>query len=162
MRLPSALTWLVDEASRVPGPDQFLTTLGAQLISDGLPLAGGALTLAAPHPIIARRAWLWRAGTGAVIEALGFGSLGTAGSEQGNAGRDWLVGLGTGLVHEYVAGPAADSPTSDGPTSDSPVLGWAAFRSLSEAEISLLQEVARFAAAPLAVLAARSTLAALL
>jgi adenylate cyclase len=162
MRLPSALTWLVDEASRVPGPEQFLTTLGAQLISDGLPLAGGALTLAAPHPIIARRAWLWRAGTGAVIEALGFGSLATAGAEQGNDGRDWLVGLGTGLVHEYVAGPAADSPTSDGPTSDSPVLGWAAFRSLSEAEISLLQEVARFAAAPLAVLAARSTLAALL
>ena len=162
MRLPSALTWLVDEASRVPGPEQFLTTLGSQLISDGLPLAGGALTLAAPHPIIARRAWLWRAGTGAVIEALGFGSLATAGAEQGNDGRDWLVGLGTGLVHEYVAGPAADSPTSDGPTSDSPVLGWAAFQSLSEAEISLLQEVARFAAAPLAVLAARSTLAALL
>ena len=162
MRLPSALTWLVDEASRVPGPEQFLTTLGSQLISDGLPLAGGALTLAAPHPIIARRAWLWRAGTGAVIEALGFGSLATAGAEQGNDGRDWLVGLGTGLVHEYFAGPAADSPTSDGPTSDSPVLGWAAFQSLSEAEISLLQEVARFAAAPLAVLAARSTLAALL
>jgi adenylate cyclase len=162
MRLPSALTWLVDEASRVPGPDHFLTTLGAQLISDGLPLAGGALTLAAPHPIIARRAWLWRAGTGAVIEALGFRSLGTAGPEQGNAGRDWLVGLGTGLVHEYVAGPTADSPASDGPTTDSPVLGWAAFRSLTEAETSLLQEVARFAAAPLAVLAARSTLAALL
>ena len=75
MRLPSALTWLIDEASSVPGPDQFLTTLGAQLISDGLPLSGGALTLAAPHPIIARRAWLWRAQTGAVIEALGFGSL---------------------------------------------------------------------------------------
>src|SRR6476646_7692426 len=127
MRLPSALAWLIDEASTVPGPDHFLTTLAAQLISDGLPLAGGALTLAAPHPIIARRAWLWRAETGAVIEALGFGSLGTAGSEQGNAGRDWLVGLGTGLVHEYVAGPTADSPAADGPTSDSPVLGWAAF-----------------------------------
>src|SRR4029450_9268198 len=68
MRLPSALTWLVDEASRVPSPDHFLTTLGAQLISDGLPLAGGALTLAAPHPIIARRAWLLRGGGGAGAE----------------------------------------------------------------------------------------------
>jgi hypothetical protein len=38
----------------------------------GLPLAGGALTFAVPHPIIARRTWLWRAETGAVIEALGF------------------------------------------------------------------------------------------
>ena len=162
MRLPSALTWLIDEASSVPGPDQFLTTLGAQLVSDGLPLSGGALTLAAPHPIIARRAWLWRAQTGAVIEALGFRSLDPNGPDQGNAGRDWLVGLGTGLVHEYVAGPGAGSLTSDGSRSDRPVLGWAASRSLTEAESSLLQEVARFAAAPLAVLVARSTLAALL
>ena len=162
MQLPSALTWLVDEGSTAPGPGQFLTTLGAQLISDGVPLAGGALTLAAPHPIIARRAWLWRAGTGSVIEALGFGSLGPDGPEQGNAGRDWLSGLGPGLVHEYVAGPAAANPTANRPRSDSPVLGWAASRSLTEAESVLLQEVARFAAAPLAVLAARSTLAALL
>jgi len=162
MRLPSALAWLIDEASTVPGPDHFLTTLAAQLISDGLPLAGGALTLAAPHPIIARRAWLWRAETGAVIEALGFGSLGPAGPEEGNAGRNWLAGLGTGLVHEHVAGPEADDPTSDRPRPDSPVLGWASSRSLIEAESSLLQEVARFAATPLAVLVARSTLAALL
>ncbi len=162
MRLPSALTWLIDEASAAPGPDHFLTTLGAQLIFDGLPLAGGALTLAAPHPIVARRTWLWRAGTGAVIEALGFASLGAVGPGQDNVGRDWLAGLGTGLVHEHVAGPAADRPTSDSPGSDSPVLGWAASRLLTEAESSLLQEVARFAAAPLAVLVARSTLAALL
>ena len=60
----------------MPGADRFLTTLGAQLIADGLPLAGGALTQAAPHPIIARRVWLWRADTGAVIEALGFGAPG--------------------------------------------------------------------------------------
>ena len=60
--------------------DEFLAGLGAQLIAEGLPLAGGALTLAAPHPIIARRTWLWRAETGAVIEALGFGSLGPAGA----------------------------------------------------------------------------------
>ncbi len=162
MRLPSVLTWLIDEASSVPGPDDFLTTLGAQLTSGGLPLAGGALTLAAPHPIIARRVWLWQAQTGAVIEALGFGSLNPGEPEQGNAGRDWLTELGTGLVYEYVVGPAADNPASEGPKSDNPVLGWAASRSLTEAESSLLQEVARFAAAPLAVLEARSTLAALL
>jgi adenylate cyclase len=152
MRLPSAIAWLVDVASTVPRPDHFLAALGAQLISDGLPLAGGALTLAAPHPIIARRAWLWRAETGVVIEALGFGCLGPAGSEQGNVGREWLVGLGTGVVHEYVAGPASDSQ----------VLGWATLQPLTEAQSALLRQTARFAAAPLAVLVTRSTLAALL
>ena len=162
MRLPSALAWLVDAASTVPGADHFLATLGAQLIADGLPLAGGALTLSAPHPIIARRTWLWRAETGAVIEALGFGSLGPAGPEQGNVGRDWLVGLGTGVVLEDVAGSAPDGPTSDSPASNSPVLGWALSRPLTEAESALLHQAARFAAAPLAVLATRSTLAALL
>jgi class 3 adenylate cyclase len=152
MRLPSALAWLVDAASTVPDADQFLTTLGARLIADDLPLAGGALTLAAPHPIIARRAWLWRSETGAVIEALGFGSLGPAGAEQGNVGRDWLAGLGTGVVREDVAGL----------TPDSPMLGWALSRPLTETESALLHQVARFAAAPLAALVTRSTLAALL
>src|SRR5437016_2855423 len=108
MRLPSALAWLVDAAAAMPGADRFLAALGAQLIADGLPLAGGALTMAAPHPIIARRAWLWRADTGAVIEALGFGALGQAAPEQGNVGRDWLDGLGSGVVHEYVGGPGPD------------------------------------------------------
>src|SRR5215204_1448426 len=42
------------------------------VLADGLPRAGGALTLAVPHPIIDRRTWLWRAETGAVIEALDF------------------------------------------------------------------------------------------
>jgi len=100
MRLPSTLAWLVDEASAVRGADQFLATLGAKLIADGLPLAGGALTLTAAHPIIARRTWLWRAETGAVIEALAFASMGSAGAgrgpENGKVGRDWLAGLGTG------------------------------------------------------------------
>jgi adenylate cyclase len=158
MKLPSALSWLVDEAITAPGADRFLTTLGARLIADGLPLAGGALTQAAPHPIIARRVWLWRAETEAVIEALGFGSARPAGQEQVNVGRDWLAGLGTGVVQEDFAG----GPPSAGRASDGPVLGWAAMRPLSEAESALLGQVARFAAAPLAVLAARSTLAALL
>ena len=89
MDLPAPLAWLVDEAAAVSGPDRFLAELGGRLLAAGVPLAGGALTLAVPHPIIARRTWLWRAETGAVIEALGF-----AGGPPGQAGRDWLAGLG--------------------------------------------------------------------
>src|ERR1041385_9570212 len=89
MDLPAPIAWLVDEAAGSPGPDRFLAELGARLLADGLSLAGGALTLAAPHPIIARRTWLWRAETGAVIEALGF-----AGSPLRHAGRDWLCAVG--------------------------------------------------------------------
>ena len=58
-----------------PGPDRFLAELGGRLLADGLPLAGGALTLAVPHPIIARRTWLWRAETGALIEALALAAV---------------------------------------------------------------------------------------
>ena len=65
-------------------------------------------------------------------------------------------GSAPGLVQEDVAGPA--EPTRPGPAAAR--LG--ASRPLTEAESALLQQVARFAAAPLAVLAARSTLAALL
>jgi adenylate cyclase len=157
MRLPSTLAWLVDVAGTVARPDDFLAALGARLIADGLPLAGGSLTLAAPHPIIVRRAWLWRAETGVVIEALGFGSSVPPGPEQSNVGRDWLAGLGTGVVQEHVAGPVRDSLVSD-----SPLLSWAALRPLTEPESELLREAARFAAAPLAALASQSTLAALL
>jgi adenylate cyclase len=174
MRLPAPLAWLVDEASTVRGADQLLATLGAKLVAEGLPLSGGALTLTAAHPIIARRTWLWRTETGAVIEALGFGSLGFGsegsarpggghqqgreqGQERGKVGRDWLAGLGTGLVQEDVAGPALDSPASAGP-----VLAWALSRPLAESESALLREAARFAAAPLADLSSRATLAALL
>jgi len=152
MRLPSTLAWLVDAAGAAAGADGFLAALGAHLIADGLPLAGGALTLAAPHPIIARRTWLWRAETGVVIEALDFGALGSAGSGQGDVGLDWLTGLGAAVVQEDVAGP----------TSDGPVLGWAALRPLTEDEAALVRQAARFAASPLAALAARSTLAVLL
>jgi adenylate cyclase len=72
MNLPAHLAWLIDEASGSSGPEHFIAELGPQLLADGLPLVGGALTLAVPHPIIARRTWLWRAETGAVIEALDF------------------------------------------------------------------------------------------
>jgi hypothetical protein len=89
MNLPAPLAWLVDEAGISPSPDRFLAECGGRLLADGLPLAGGTLTLAVPHPIIVSRTWLWRAETGAVIEALGF-----AGGPLTQAGRDWLAGLG--------------------------------------------------------------------
>ena len=73
--------------------DRFLRSFGSLLIDDGAPLAGGALTLALPHPLIARRTWLWRAESGEVIEALAF--LGLAAAEPANppgeAGRRWLA-----------------------------------------------------------------------
>jgi class 3 adenylate cyclase len=145
MDLPAPLAWLVDEAGASSGPDRFLAEFGGRLLTDGLPLAGGALTLAVPHPIITRRTWLWRAETGAVVEALGF-----AGGPLGQAGRDWLAGFGP--VQEDTVGPAPDSP----------VLGWAGTRPFGSAEVSRLRQAARFVAAPLAALAARAALATLL
>src|SRR5438132_142056 len=133
MDLPAPLAWLVDEAGASPGLDRFLAELGGRLLAGGLPLAGGALTLAVPHPIITRRTWLWRAETGAVIEALGF-----AGGPLSQAGRDWLTGLGP--VLQDMVGPAQDSP---GP--DSPVLGWAGTRLFGLAEAGWLRQAARFA-----------------
>ena len=94
MDLPAPLAWLVDEAAASPGPDRFLAELGGRLLADGLPLAGGALTLAVLHPIIARRTWLWRAETGAVIEALGFAGGPLSPGRDWQAGRDWLAELG--------------------------------------------------------------------
>ena len=150
MDLAAPLAWLVDEAGAAPGPDRFLAELGSRLLTDGLPLAGGALTLAVPHPIIARRTWLWRAQTGAVIEALGF-----AGAPLNPAGRDWLGELGP--VQEDTIGPGLASSEPDGP-----VLGWAGTQPFGPAESGRLRQAARFAAAPLAALAARAALAALL
>ena len=150
MDLPAPLAWLVDEAGASTGPDRFLAELGARLLADGLPLAGGALTLAVPHPIITRRTWLWRAETGAVIEALGF-----AGGPLSQTGHDWLAELGP--VQQDPVRPMSDSPVPDGP-----VLGWAGIRSFGPAEAGRLCQVARFVATPLAALAARAALAALL
>jgi class 3 adenylate cyclase len=98
-----------------------------------------------PHPIIARRTWLWRADTATVIEALGF-----AGGTPDPTGRDWLAELGP--VEQHAAGR----------TPDSPVLGWAARRPFHPDETGRLRQVARFAAAPLAALAGRVAVAALL
>jgi adenylate cyclase len=151
MKLPITLAWLLDEASAADSADHFLATLGARLVADGLPLAGGALTLAAPHPMIARRTWLWRAESGVVIEALGFEALGSAGAGPSDVGRDWLARLGGAVVQNDV-----------GPAPGGPLLGWSILRPLTEKQSALLHQAARFAAAPLAVLTARSTLAALL
>ena len=154
MRLSSTLSWLVDAASETPGADRFLAKLGALLIDDGAPLVGGALTLALPHPLIARRTWLWRAGSGEVIEALAF--LGFAGAEPANspseAGRRWLAGLAAGTVHEDTVGPRSDGPA----------LGWIGPRPFTPDEADRLREAARFATAPLATLTARATLTAAL
>jgi adenylate cyclase len=145
MDLPAPLAWLVDESAASPSPDRFLAELGARMLADGLPLSGGMLTLAVPHPIIAHRTWMWRAETGAVIEALGF-----AGGPFSQAGHKWLAELGP--IHENTLGTAPDSP----------VLGWAGTRAFATAETDRLNDVARFSAAPLAALTARAALAALL
>ena len=145
MNLPTPLAWLVDEASASAAPDRFLAELGHRLQASGLPLAAGSLTLAVPHPIIARRTWLWRAETGAVIEALGFtdGPL-------SQIGRDALDGFSPVEVDVI------------GVTADSPVLAWAGTRLFNTDESVRLRQIARFAAAPLSALAARAALAALL
>jgi len=161
MQLTSTLAWLVDAAGTSAGADRLLAELGTHLIEDGVPLAGGALTLAVPDPIIAHRTWLWRAETGAVIEALGFAAAGLAApapaGPPGAAGRSWLAGLAAGKVHEDTAGPGLGGPGLDGPA-----LGWIGPRPFTQDEIGLLRQAARFAAAPLAALAARITLSAVL
>jgi adenylate cyclase len=159
MQLSSTLAWLVDAAAASPGADRFLAELGTHLIEDGVPLAGGALTLAVPDPIIARRSWLWRAETGVVIEALGFAAAGAAATgpvgPSGDAGRDWLAGLGAGLLQQDAAGPTGSGP-------DAPRLGWIGPRPFTPAEGDRLRHAARFAVAPLAALSARATLTAAL
>src|SRR6202011_502995 len=143
-----ALSWLVDAARETPGAGRLLADLGGHLVEDGLPLAGGALTLAVPHPLIARRTWLWRAESGEVIEALGFAPGGPAAAREkgpsNGAGRRWLAGIAAGLVHEDIVGPRPDGPS----------LSWIGPRQFTFDETKELRQAARFAAAPLAVLAA--------
>jgi len=150
MRMPASLSFLVDNAIELEDGAAFLTELAARLIEDGVPLAGGALTQLAPHPIVQRHTWLWRADTGKVIEALGL--AGPVDPEHADVARDWLNELGGGVVQEDFSGNASDGA----------VLRWIARRPFSQSEAELLREVARFAAAPLALLATRSTLAELL
>jgi class 3 adenylate cyclase len=75
-----------------------------------------------------------------------------ANPEPNHIASNWLTGLGSHSIQEdFTAAPAGGA-----------MLTWAANRPFSEVESELLREVARFAAAPLALLAARSTLSALL
>ena len=153
MQLSSTLAWLIDAAGASPSADHFLAGLGARLIDDGLPLAGGALTIAAPHPIIAQRTWLWRADDRTVIEALGFAGAGLDGlGPPSDAGRGWLAALGAGLAHEDAVGQEPDGPA----------LSWIGPRPFTAKEAERLGEAARFAAAPVAALTARATLSAVL
>jgi adenylate cyclase len=152
--LSSTLSFLVDRAAEAPGADRLLAELGGHLVSDGLPLAAGALTLDVPHPLIARRTWLWRAESNEVIEALGFAPGGLAAALLTNpandAGRKWLVGIAGGDVHEDTVGAKPGGPA----------LAWIGPRPFTPREVDRLREAARFAAAPLAALAARATLTA--
>jgi adenylate cyclase len=152
MQLTSTLAWLVDAACESPGADRLLADLGAHLVDDGLPLAGGALTLAVPHPLIARRTWLWRAQTGEVIEALAFAPGRSLAALEitpfDHDGRRWLAGVGAGPAHEDIVGPRPDGPS----------LSWIGPRSFTQRETDKLRLAARFAAAPLAALSARATL----
>jgi adenylate cyclase len=156
MQLSSTLSWLIDAAGEAAGPDRLLVEVGTRLVAEGLPLAGGALTLAVPHPLISRRTWFWQADRGEVIEAFRFaaGGFSVAGEENptGDAGRRWLAGLAPGPVYEDVVGARPDGP----------LLAWIGQRPCTESEAEALRLAARFCAAPLAALAARATLAATL
>jgi adenylate cyclase len=161
MQLSSTLAFLVDFASETPGADRLLAELGAHLVSDGLPIAAGALTLDVPHPLIARRTWLWRGENGEVIEALGFAPSGSgtlpltnpaSANPVSDAGRQWLQGITGGGIHEDMIGSKPDGP----------LLAWTGPRPFTDRERGQLYEAARFAAAPLAVLAARANLVAAL
>jgi adenylate cyclase len=156
MQLSSTLAWLIDTAAESAGADRLLAQLGAHLLEDGLPLAGGALTLDVPHPLIARRTWLWRAESGEVIEALGFmpgrPAAALEASTPNDAGRRWLATIAAGPVHEDAIGQRRNGP----------LLGWIGPRPFTPSETDQLRQAARFAAAPLAVVAARATLSATL
>jgi adenylate cyclase len=156
MQLPSTLSWLVDRAAESAGADRLLAELGERLVADGLPLAGGALTLDIPHPLIARRTWLWRAGSGELIEALGFAaSEPLASSDErplDGGGRQWLGGIANGIVHEDTLGPPRHGRS----------LAWIGPRAFTSQEINQLHLAARFAAAPLAALTIRATMTAAL
>jgi len=110
-----------------------LAELGGRLAADGLPLAGGALTLAVPHPLIARRTWLWRTESGEVIEALGFAAGGPMAaleaSPASDAGRRWLAGIAAGPVHEDTIGSGRNGP----------LLSWIGPRPFTPSETNELQ-----------------------
>lgn len=149
MQMTSTFTWLVDDAAEVHGAGEFLAGLGAHLAGDGLAIAGGALILDVPHPLVARRAWLWRAASGAVMEGVGFASEGLVqASPPGDAARRWLADVSPCPPHEIPIGRQGNAPA----------LVWVGQRPFMKEEQDELAMAARFSAAPLAALAARATL----
>ena len=128
-----------DAAAHSTGADRFWAELGVHLLADGLPLAGGALTLDIPHPLIARRTWLWSSNSGEVIEALGFTPGGPAAEPAtrtpNNAGLVLVGGLLAGLEDEDTIG-----------SSNRPLLSWIGPRPFTPSETDELRETARFAA----------------
>jgi class 3 adenylate cyclase len=96
-----------------------------------------------------------------VIEALGFAPGGpgalllpnpASSNADNEAGRHWLRGIADGKVHEDAIGPKLERP----------LLAWIGPHPFTLRESGRLREAARFAAAPLAALAARATLTAAL
>jgi len=154
MQLSSTLSWLLDAAAETASADRLLAELGVHLVDDGLPLAGGALTLNVPHPLVSRRTWLWLTESGEVIEALGFTSEKPESETRppNDAARRWLAGIAAGLVHEDAVGPPRNGA----------FLSWIGPRPFKHGEINELRLAARYAAAPLAAVAARATLSATL
>jgi len=155
MPLSPTLAWLIDHAAGLPTADRLLAELGARLVAEGLPLAGGALTLEVPDPLVARRTWLWRL-DGEVIEALGFGAGGSVATEVDGSSldpiRQWLSGIAEGAIHEDIIGPNRDRSA----------LAWIGPHSFNAEEVDYLRQVARFAAAPLTAIAGRAMLTAAL
>src|SRR5260370_35260773 len=102
MQLSSTLAWLVDAAGETPGADRLLAELGTHLLEGGLPLAGGALSLAVPPPLIARRSFLWRAESGEGLQAPRVAPReGRAAGEQNPSHRArpaWRAGMSGGAV----------------------------------------------------------------
>jgi len=156
MQLSPTLAWLIDHAAGLPTADRLLAELGTRLVAERLPLAGGALTLEVPDPLVARRTWLWRSDNGEVIEALGFGGGGPLAAEVDRLSQDpirqWLSGIAEGAAHE----------DSIGPNRDRSALAWIGPRPFAAEEVDYLRQVARFAAAPLTAIAGRATLTAAL
>src|SRR5947209_2820925 len=147
------LSWLIDCAAEIESADRLLVELGSRLVAEGLPIAGGALSVEVAHPLIARRAWLWRADRGEVIEALGFapfGVLAGAGEAGNQDERRWLANLAAGPAEEFTLGANPKAPW----------LAWVGPGAFAPAHRDALRLAARCAAAPLAALSARATLAA--
>src|ERR1700733_7396273 len=150
MQLSPTLAWLVDAAAEVAGAEQFLAELGGHLLADGLPPAGGALTLSVPDPLIAQRTWLWRGDNGQVSEALALAPAELAARcevpSPNAAGHRWLRGLAAGEVHEDAIGPKADAPS----------LGWIGARKFTADETETLRQGGRLFPPPPSALSPRA------